>query len=253
LSQETGGIFTYSGSGWYKDVYAHDYDLDGFTDILVVDTLTAWGPPCPSPYSCLWFGGVGRIIRGLGGRMFSSVPMTVFEFLPVVGQAQPGPYYPYMADWDSDGDVDFYGGSLDGMHWFENRALFGAGCPGTTGVPAITINSPDLGNAGFAIGLANALPNAPAILAVSVAQAMSPACGISVGLLPGEIIVPLGSIGYATVSPGGTASVSLPLPAIPQLHGLTLFAQWAVADNSGAFSIGGASYALSRGRTIVLW
>jgi hypothetical protein len=248
LVQQTGILYTFAtrlSLQSFADL--GDFDADGTTDILVVEALTS---SC-----CTAYGYACRIIRGLGSRTFSNVPMTVFEFPPGPFPGPTGgvPPLPFVADWDGDGDTDFFGRFGDGHHWFENAAIFGAGCAGSTGVPAITINDPSLGNAGFAISLTGATAGNPAVLGMSTASTPSTGCGLEIGILPGQLLLPSGPIGFTVVGLGGNASVNLPIPPVPALHGATVFAQWAVTDPAGAFTAGGANYALSPGRMIILW
>jgi hypothetical protein len=178
--------------------------------------------------------------------------MSVFEY-PPGSLTQPYPHVPFVADWDNDGDTDIYGWGYLGMHRFDNRALYGVGCPGSAGIPVLTLNDPSVGNGAFSISVWSGAPNAGAVLGISVVQTPTTACGLSIGVLPTELLLPMGALGFTTLTLSGTASMALPIPVVPALHGVHLFAQWAIADPAGAFSFGGANYALSRGRTIILW
>jgi hypothetical protein len=155
-------------------------------------------------------------------------------------------------DIDLDGDVDVVGlPELTDLLYLRNDALFGGGCAGTGGnTPEIGIGSPTIGNPFFGIGLGNALPLAPAILGVSTARV--PSTGCSIGLDLANLILPIGAVGIATTAPAGNAWFSVPLPNDPGLIDLQVYAQWGVMDPNGGLSVGAATVALTKARTIIL-
>lgn len=129
---------------------------------------------------------------------------------------------------------------------------YGSGCPGGSGVPNLRGSSlPIVGNAGFRIGLENALPGTLAMLLFSTAPAAVPLAGPCVLHLDPLQGLP-GSWGL--VQTNGSRAVPLPVPADPGLVGLQLFLQWGVLDPAGTPLPGLPGLAASRAaRLVVGW
>lgn len=108
----------------------------------------------------------------------------------------------------------------------------GQGCPGTGNqTPRAGANGlPTLGNAGFAVTVAQGLPNSTAALLFSPAA-------INVGLGNGCFLYtapPPVSV-FSPTDVLGSAAIHVPIPATPYILGLELWWQWAVADPNGAY------------------
>jgi hypothetical protein len=117
--------------------------------------------------------------------------------------------------------------------------VYGTGCPGSHGTPHLEgFGKPSLGNMSFALDLSSMRPGAPALLAVSTGSASQQfgACTLLVDPLPAISLPAMGNS-------SGFASVRLPVPEIPNLIGLELYAQGIVFDPTGSF----ASLAASNG------
>ena len=96
------------------------------------------------------------------------------------------------------------------------------GCAGTGGlVPqASTVGgAPTLGNLAFGLQVTNAIPAAPAFLAVGLAPTSVPLLGCTFLVNP-----------IAVLSSSAGAIVPVPVNCDPGLVGLSLFFQWAVFD-----------------------
>ncbi|MBL8768557.1 MAG: hypothetical protein JNL94_14370 [Planctomycetes bacterium] len=117
-------------------------------------------------------------------------------------------------------------------------ASFGVGAAGSGGVVPrfVAVEPPYLGNPDFSFGIADALGQAPAFLAIDV---LASAPGTTIGGVPLHLAVSpafqLWSLGsYADVGAGeGWLAFSTALPTNPTLAGLTLFLQ-AFAMDAGA-------------------
>jgi hypothetical protein len=109
---------------------------------------------------------------------------------------------------------------------------YGAGCPGTAQlVPAIVaIGLPQLGNAGFALGVSNGPSSSAAVLAWSDHSANVPVSGCDV-LLGGSFVTqPLIALDAL-----GAGATPFALPNAPALDGLTIYFQYLVLDPNGPF------------------
>ena len=95
-----------------------------------------------------------------------------------------------------------------------------------------------VGNRSFALDLSSMRPGAPALVAVSTGSASQQfgACTLLVDPTPAISLPAMGN-------GAGFASVGLPVPALPSLIGLELYAQGIVFDPAGSF----ASLAASNG------
>jgi hypothetical protein len=109
-------------------------------------------------------------------------------------------------------------------------STYGVGCRGSAVLePAIgPVGLPRLGNAGFAVEVANGRPRAAAVLNLGLFPNNVPlgACRLLVGLP---------QIPFATVTTDGRgiARTALPIPQDGALHGLSLFGQYAILDPNG--------------------
>ncbi|MFN9947200.1 MAG: hypothetical protein ACK56S_10160 [Planctomycetota bacterium] len=118
------------------------------------------------------------------------------------------------------------GAATNGQTWlFGARSdLYGAGCPGSNGVPALTAgDGPRLG-AGWPLTLANANLNAPvAALVLGLANAPGvPLDGIG---MPGCTAWASADVLLVAPAPNGAAAWSVQLPANAGLVGVQLYAQ----------------------------
>ncbi|MCC6783440.1 MAG: hypothetical protein IT457_11415 [Planctomycetes bacterium] len=141
----------------------------------------------------------------------------------------------------------------DGVHGVELWSMpamaasvpFGAACPGTGGLSPVLsgASAPRIGNAAYAIELADAVPGSAALLLASLAATSLPlggGCWLHVDSPP--IIWP--------VSTGsGAALISFPIPPIPSLAGQRILAQAAVADPAGSYQ---GMFAITSGLSIIL-
>jgi hypothetical protein len=65
---------------------------------------------------------------------------------------------------------------------------------------------------------------------------------------PGQLILPAGSFGAVPVNAQGEAWIGIPIPNLPILSGVRVYAQWGVADMSVPLG-----FALSPIRTYIIW
>jgi hypothetical protein len=127
------------------------------------------------------------------------------------------------------GKVDAYAAVVEAQARPPHGVTFyGAGLAGSGAlVPQIgAFQNPKVGNANFALTIANAAPLAPALLAVSGASASLPLFG-------GTLLVDVfgGTISLAALTnASGQASRTLAIPAQPLLAGSSVYAQWGVLD-----------------------
>jgi hypothetical protein len=107
---------------------------------------------------------------------------------------------------------------------------YGSACFLSSSVaPTIGSNSPPvIGNSGFAIDVSAPVSSVPTALAVAYSPGNGSigACQILVG--GGEVFA-----GNPLLSQSGQASVSIPIPNVGQLLGVSFYAQWVVVDSSG--------------------
>ena len=222
-------------------VNIRDFTGDGLLDIVSCCSYYTGWPQVPANV----FGNIVTLVGdGLGG--FSAPQRTVHSVGGgpgfVIGVQCCGDF-----DGDSDPDIFFVGGYYIGLCGYVsfNRSRYGQGCAAPGGIPpSITAGLPQLGNAGFSIGVAGAAPNAAAVLGLSLASLPPSPCGALVSLVPLSVILPSGLAGFATTNALGNATVPIPLPFVPALAGITVFAQWGVAAPSGL--------QLTQGATMIL-
>jgi hypothetical protein len=128
--------------------------------------------------------------------------------------------------------------------------LYGAGCAGTAGVPAMQHNGlPELGNASFRIGVTQAAPQALAALWFSDAQAQLPIAGACALLVDPTAGLP---IWLGVTTPLGSRIEALPIPAAPSLASAQLCCQWLVDDAAGTPLPGLSGLAASRGARLTI-
>ena len=108
--------------------------------------------------------------------------------------------------------------------------------------PLILAGTPaNLGNPEFKLGVYNAVGAAPVLLAVSTGLAFSNVGGVNLNVDPngGLLLIP----GVLSGTPGavgeGYGTLNVGLPDEPALAGLSLYAQWLVADPGAAGNISG--------------
>lgn len=229
-----------STGAWKNSLHIVDVNGDGFPDLVGTQTgnLGSWLAPVPKSR----FG----VMLGDGAGAFSA-PM-VQEFSGTTWIMNFG-----VADFDMDGDPDFFGldDALYNFTVLRNISRFGRGCStAPIGAPIMSSNLLTPGNAGFQMRLGNAPAMAPALLAVSRGGyvANTSACLIGVDFSIANLVLPLGSLGIATTDALGSAAINLPVPADPALAGTTLFAQWGVVDATAPDGV-----AMSRAGTFVIW
>ncbi|MBL8737937.1 MAG: hypothetical protein JNL12_16000 [Planctomycetes bacterium] len=109
---------------------------------------------------------------------------------------------------------------------------YGAACNGSNGKPRIgSLGLPTIGNAGFAVTLAQALPNSFAWSVVSYGSG-----GLAIGGGCFQLLAdPLIPLVLLPTDGSGQSALPLAIPNTPSLAGSDLFFQWAVLDPLGAF------------------
>ncbi len=122
-----------------------------------------------------------------------------------------------------DSDADF---AIAGTGCAAAVANYGAGTPGTAGVPSLTATPPRLG-ASVRFDLGSAWPSALGVLAVGANSASAPVLG---GTL---LVQPAAVLGVATGA-AGTAAVTVAVPGVLSLAGRSLFWQAWIAGDPGA-------------------
>lgn len=130
-----------------------------------------------------------------------------------------------------------------GMRQFPICETFGSGTSGTSGsVPAIGMSTfPRLGNANWALTVADALGGSLAVVAINFTSlAGAPALGGLLWVNPIGAHTPLIVLGGSPgVAGAGSGQTALPLPNLPSFAGLELFAQAVVLDpgSAGGFAM----------------
>jgi hypothetical protein len=129
-------------------------------------------------------------------------------------------------------------------------SLYGTGCPGVAGVPAMRSNGiPTLGNLNFRIGVERAAPLALAVLWFSDATASLPiagSCALQIDPAPG---LPA----WISITNGNGARIEpLPVQNDVALLGAQFFCQWLIDDAAGAPLPGFLGLAVSRPATFTL-
>lgn len=106
--------------------------------------------------------------------------------------------------------------------------VYGNACSGTAGLARIgAAGLPQLGNATFAVTLAQALPSTIAFEVYGFTRTSLPLgpCTVLVGALTvGQVVV---------TDANGTASATHAIPCVPALLGSDLFFQWGIIDPQG--------------------
>jgi FG-GAP-like repeat len=233
-----------------SELLIFDVDGDGKKD-LVWQVLTP--PPVATSTASV------RVALGTGTGAFSIPGSLTYA---TVG------YYPGLAplDLEGDGDLDLATVAVQGFFTdnggitatqvgvIPNRAVAGAGAPGSYGVPTIGAGSAVVGNAAFSISVANAAPIQ--LMALGLGSSPVPGwngagVGVDIGTLLAFPGAPLG-IAITTSNAGGVGSVGIPIPNVPALQGFEAYAQWLVLDPLGTFSVVGSPCSLSRRRTLIV-
>ncbi len=94
-----------------------------------------------------------------------------------------------------------------------------------------------LGNAGFRLECAKAVPNSPGVMLLNAASANVNLAGLRLNVdvfVTTPITIPI------VTDPNGAASVPLPVPNVPQLSGQHLYTQFLVFDLGGPFQLSGS-------------
>ncbi|MFN3240948.1 MAG: GEVED domain-containing protein [Planctomycetota bacterium] len=155
-----------------------------------------------------------------------TVPANAVDYTRMrVGSAWPGPPPPCGVIFNAASFQDFTvlvaGGAPAG------RVVYGAGHPGTNGIPAIGASQvPSVGNAAFELEVSGAFPNSLGVLGVGDGQGATPLFGGTLLLDVNQTIHVLG----AAIDAAGDGVVPVPLPNQPALLCSTFFCQWLVLD-----------------------
>jgi hypothetical protein len=106
---------------------------------------------------------------------------------------------------------------------------YGSGCAGSAGIPVLDWvgGPPAMGNRSFQLRVKNALPGAPAVVALSGSPASFPALGCVIEIDATTLILQLGP---KTVDAAGEAYFPLPVPDDLLLLGAPFYFQGAVVD-----------------------
>lgn len=220
-----------------------DWDGDGILDFAVSAIVTSFPMTAGRRIVCM---------RGLGGRTFTTGAYLATPQFPSAGL----PSTPIAAtDRDGDGDPEFVlthaVGPVVNLVRVASNAVYAPGCAGSGGVaPQLRLGTAQRGNASFAIGLTGAPPFALSLLGLSAAPAAGGACGVSVDL--GALILPLPGPGATWANALGEASIALPIPSLPALANVAVYAQWAVMDPAGGLMTPGATFSASQAHTILI-
>ncbi len=227
-----------------------DIDADGLLDLIWSTCVTpgsSWGVSD-------W---VLRVWRGLGGGTFGAptdMPLLASVFYDY------GPAFFDLEDVDGDGDQDLAYGSVSWFLWDlwlqqnENRAILGPGTGPVGGVAPTQSFSPLQPGAVFTVGLDGAAPNVTAALGISTNSYLPAASAGPIWLdtQPGALIWPAAGAGTFTTTANGTAALSVTIP-VSTPPGATLFTQWIAQSPAGGYTLFGSTWALSEGRTLILF
>jgi len=220
----------------------HDFDRDGFLDLLIPNVMNPYGP--------------NRDVFRLPPVVFGS-PLGFASLPPPID----GGINQTAADMDLDGDVDMVfqdpvaaaASPVAPIGVALNGTVQRSGCVIPFASPIMTLQAGTAapGNAGFAISLSGAPPGAAAVLALSLGRVpTSRPCGIQLDV---GGLVPLGPLGFTTTGPSGAGSVALPIPDDPALVGVAVHAQWLMADPNGTVMTTAGTFAVSNERHIMIW
>ena len=215
-----------------------DVNGDGILDVIGIQTFNYMASNI-SPRSRI------GIALGDGGGHF--LPPQVLDI--------PGNFwFPNFGTGNFDGDEDpdlfVIDGSTAAIGLLRNQARYGLGCAGPGMVPPrLRTDLPVPGNGAFTLRLEGAMPFAPAVLGLSLAPAPTSAgCQVLIDFTSPNLIVPFGTFGITSTDATGAASIPLPIPNDPLLHGVPTYAQWGAVDPAAP-----AGVALTQGAKIVLW
>jgi hypothetical protein len=224
---------TVLGPGFFRSVASADCDADGRLDLVLEFRDGQFRQ--------------FRAYRGDDNATFSDAPITLWTGL--LSSSGLGLTTGLM-DLDRDEDLDavrVLPGAPVMLERLENRALYGAACPGTGGSPNLVVGAARPGNAGFTIRIENGLPNAPAGIFIATGD-VNAACGVlfDVGTLVLPAVVgPLDLVTDAT----GRAELLIPLPpGIPP--SAPFYLQGGVLDPGGTLAVAAVTFATTRGRSL---
>lgn len=155
------------------------------------------------------------------------------------------------------GQAVIFGGTANALAWvplnetwsasigsMATYLTYGSGCPGSAGVPEMTVQSPPLQGTTFSLAIAN-LPPSPGIVAV-VLGLSNEVGGLPMALDLGFIGLPgctlrcaLDSV-FTLSTSGGSASYQAPIPVNPALQGVSFYNQVLSIDPAAGNPFGGA-------------
>lgn len=237
-----GGTFTGSPmsvnlTGWSTRVDRAHVDTDGLGDAIIPIVANA-----------------NPIVTWFASRYTGPGPLSLRSIATVNTSA---PFLSYNAtqnlgDLDGDGDTDALvierNGYNSRIQTVENRARYGAGSPGTAGMPRMFNTTPYLGAPAFTIGVDQVTPSGTAFLLLSLNALPAIGNGIHVDLSPQSLLLINGQLPYAGPTTNGAAGFSVAVPNVPTLAGTVVYGQWAILDPLGAFLLGGLPFALTDAR-----
>lgn len=103
---------------------------------------------------------------------------------------------------------------------------FGSPCASPASGSVGAVGAPTLGNAGFALGLAQGLPNAPALLVLGTSDHRYGVLPLPAPIASCELLVAADATALTFTGGAGEATFGLPIPVLTQLAGAVFFAQW---------------------------
>jgi len=170
----------------------------------------------------------GIAVDGASGMVFVTDGVWVMEY-DQAGNPGPNPFW-----WPS--VIEAAPASLVGLDWVPAGVNFGAGADTTCGAaPHISTSSYTyIGNTGFSLDVTGGVPTTPYALYWSLGN-LCPS--IPVAGLPLQLAVPFQALATKVSDFSGDTNFPLPLPSIPSLTGLPVFAQAVGFPSSGALQI----------------
>jgi hypothetical protein len=90
-------------------------------------------------------------------------------------------------------------------------------------------------------------------LSLSLGSVTAGPCSIGLSVVPGQLLLPSGPLGFVVADAAGIATINLPIPANPALAGAPFLAQWLAQGLGGPINYAGSSWVLSSLRRIVVW